>query len=552
MTPKHLWTGCFVSVLSLTLMADFAQAQTITAASPSIKSDVTMGEAARAAMTRGRLLMNTADAALKQAATDAALLEDASRSAPSELTPQDGGGDAKAPVIVGGHSFAGQSATMSSPPASTGAIGPFSYIQTVNMSVTIYNRTTNAVIATGTLNQLADNAATVDSFDAQINWDASTNRFYYVMDSVFSYPTNNKLAFGFSKTSNPANVTTDWCHYLYTPGDPARFPYFPKLGDSLHFMIIGVNSFKPYIIPGGTFVGADLIAISKPPAGTTCPTAATFKKATRLSLKDTAGKNVFAPVPANQIDSSSTGYVMARNGTLPSNRLWFFSVTRNATGFPVFGSPRGLNVPSYTIPPAASQPTFGQLLDTLDARPTQAVQAVNPDRGTFSFWVQHTVKQDALNLAEVRWYEINPVPALPVLLRSGKINNTKSHVYNAAISPDRRKDGATVAFGDSFVIQYNVSGRASAISPRIVAGSSFNGGALSFALIKNAVGPYRDFTCPNPGDVCRWGDHWGAAPDPRPTTRGRGEVWITNQYSGLVNPPKSTANFRTWISAVQP
>ena len=552
MISKRLWTASFVSVLSLTLMADFAQAQTITESTPSIKSDGTMSEVARAAMTGGRLLMNTADAALKKAATDAALLEDASRSAPSELTPQDGG-SAKTPAILGGRTFAGQSATQSSPPDSTGAIGPFSYIQAVNMAVTIYNRTTKAVIATGTLNQLANNAENaVKSFDAQINWDATTNRFYYVMDSVFS-TTNNKLAWGFSKTNNPANVTTDWCHYLYTPADPARFPYYPKLGDSSQFIIIGANSFKPYSIPGGTFVGADLIAISKPPSGKTCPGAGTFKKATRLSLKDNAGKDVFAPVPANQIDNSPTGYVMARNGTLPSDKLWFFSVTRNATtGLPVFGAPRGLNVPSYTMPPAASQPTFSQMLDTLDARPTQAVQAVNPDRGTFSFWVQHTVKQDALNLAEVRWYEINPVPALPKLLRSGKINNTKSHFYNAAISPDRRKDGTTVAFGDSFVIQFNVSGSASAISPRIMAGSSFNGGALTFALIRNAVGPYRDLTCQKPGDVCRWGDHWGAAPDPKPTALGRGTVWITNQYSGRVNPPSTTANFRTWISAVQP
>jgi hypothetical protein len=41
-------------------------------------------------------------------------------------------------------------------------------------------------------------------------------------------------------------------------------------------------------------------------------------------------------------------------------------------------------------------------------------------------------------------------------------------------------------------------------------------------------------------------------PDPRPTSTGRGEVWITNQYSGRLDPPIHGNNFRTWISAIQP
>jgi hypothetical protein len=167
--------------------------------------------------------------------------------------------------------------------------------------------------------------------------------------------------------------------------------------------------------------------------------------------------------------------------------------------------------------------------------------------------VQHTVRQTTPNLAEVRWYEINPAPAAPVLLRSGKINSTTSHFYNAAISPDRRRDGRTLAFGDSFVIHYNVSGSASNLSPRIVAGSSFNGGALGgFVLVRNAAGPFRDFTCPSPGQVCRWGDYAQASPDPRPIFAGRGQVWGTSNYSGVVNPSTGASNFRTWIFDLRP
>jgi hypothetical protein len=551
MVSKICWSVCvLVSLLSLSLSVGVARAQgkgTIQKANPNVHGDGTMSPAAQAAMTRGRLPINDAEVAMKSAA-NRALQDERDSAAPTQPAAPSDEFDSPAASIVGGHSFAGQSDPNSSPSDSTGTIGPFSYIQTVNRRVTIYNRNSHASIAAGTLNALAGNASSVNSFDPQIMWDPTTNRFYYVMDSVFS-STNNKLAFGFSRTANPTSLSAaDWCKYHYTPADSARFPDYPKLGDSSFFIIIGVNSFQP------NFVGSDLIAISKPPAGTACPAEASFKVDTQLDLRDTLNRRVFTPVPANQVDNNPIGYVIARHGSLPANRFWFFSVRRDSTtGDPIFGTARGLAVTNYTMPPAALQPNFAQVLDTLDARHTQAVQAINPDRGTVhSFYVQHTVRHASQNRSVVRWYEINPAGS-PVLLRSGEISAGNGNFYfNAAISPDRRKDGATVQFGDSFVIEYNQSSRVNNINPRIVAASSFSGGALSAKVIRNGVSGYRDFTCPNAGQECRWGDYSSAMPDPRPTTTGRGEVWITNQYSGVINPPTNRANWRTWIAAVRP
>ena len=272
----------------------------------------------------------------------------------------------------------------------------------VNRRVKIYDRNSHASIAAGTLNALAGNASSVNSFDPQIMWDPTTKRFYYVMDLVFSQ-NDNRLAFGFSRTSNPTSLSmNDWCKYYYTPENPRRFPDYPKLGDSRFFIIIGVNSFRP------NFVGSDLIAISKPPTGMSCPDEASFKVGTQLDLRDTSNDQVFTPVPSNQVDNNGTGYVVARHGSLPANKLWFFNVRRDGTtGEPVFGTARALTVTSYTMPPSAVQPTFTQLLDTLDARHTQAVQAINSDRiNTHSFWVQHTIKHASENRSVVRWYEI--------------------------------------------------------------------------------------------------------------------------------------------------
>jgi hypothetical protein len=551
-------TRCLVvsgAAVVLSFVAFVAQAQenaavpglTIRPADPAEQGDGTLGAAAKAAIEHGPLPFSDADVAAKAAANRAS--EAAEKSAAprpfssGELAPA---GEAAAgplvPAVVGGINKPGLGPTNSSPPDTTGAIGPSSYVQLVNTTAGIFNRTTGALIASGTLNQLAGQSSTFSSFDVQVIWDATTNRFYYTMITVAS-ATDNRLSFGFSTTASPGNVTTNWCHYQV--GFGSFFPDYPKLGDSQFFAIIGVNGFNP------GFVGSELIAISKPPAGTTCPAASTFKLGSKFPLVDSGGHQVFTPVPANQIDTAATGYVVTRNGALPSTKLWFFNVTKGGTGLPIFGAARGVTVASYTVPPAASQPTFTQKLDTLDSRNTQAVQATDTRLGKFSFWTQHTIASGTVSA--VRWYEIDPVPVAPVVLQSANISSSGSFLFNAAISPDRRvKTGVASAFGNSFVIEYSVSGKVSGISARIVAGSSVNGAALSFLLVKNGVGPYRDFTCVSTGSTCRWGDYSGASPDPNATALPRGVVWGTNQFDGVVNPPPNGVNWRTQIFAVEP
>jgi hypothetical protein len=148
----------------------------------------------------------------------------------------------------------------------------------------------------------------------------------------------------------------------------------------------------------------------------------------------------------------------------------------------------------------------------------------------------------------VRWYEINPVPAAPVLQRSGTIAVTGDFLFNASISPDRRAGG----FGNSFVVDYNVVSKLNNVNPRIVVGSSVNGASLSFNTVMNSVAPYADFTCPFSGDTCRWGDYSGASPDPNATLPGSGVVWGTNQFDCVASPSTSVANWCTRIFAVSP
>jgi Ca2+-binding RTX toxin-like protein len=402
-------------------------------------------------------------------------------------------------------------------------------------------------VSSGSLNRLAAQPQNATSFDPQVIWDAQTLRFYYAMTTVRSVA-DNVVSFGWSRGQSPANGTTDWCHYEIAYG-PA-FPDFPVLGDSRDFLIVGVNRFV-----GGGFAGSDLAAIGKPAGGTGCPSANSLVRGMRRDVRDAAGNRVFAPVPAIGIDGSSAGYWVARALVLPANTLYVGSVTRNAaTGTPVFGIPRELPIPTYRIPPSATQPDFTQLLDTLDARNTQAILARNPDRGNaFSLWTQHTVADGSRSV--VRWYEIDPVSTPPAVRRTGLVgaNAPDTFFFNAAISPDRRVDGAVAAFGDSFVIHYDYSrGGADGVAPSIAVGASFSGRPLSHQPLRSGVGGYRDFSCPAPEDTCRWGRRAAASPDPRPEIAGRGVVWGTNQYSGVADPDIHQAHWLTRIFAIRP
>jgi hypothetical protein len=465
------WIG---GAAALMLAASAAVAGELKIADANEKGDGTLGAAAAQALAHGPLPFSAAERAVKARANRSTGKGQAGDRAALGVEPR-----IHFPVVL--LSEDGKRDETVTPPDTAGAIGTKRFIQLVNHKAAIYDRDDlTHIIGEGSLNDLAGLDSSVESFSPQVMWDAQTKRFYYVMDSVFS-ASDNRLSFGFSKTPAPGNLTTDWCHYTLKRG--SRFPDYPRLGDSQYFVLVGTNGYSD----ADTFAGADLTALTKPRKGTDCPDPKKLKERTKNNLTDSDGNPVFTPVPAQQIDNSETGYVAARTGdlTTASDRLWFFNVRRDPdTHLPIFGSARAVEVDSYAVPPDAGQPTLTQKLDTLDARLTQAVQAIDPRGGTFSFWTQHTIANGPVSA--VRWYEIDPVPAVPDVLRRAVIRDSSSFLFNAAISPDRVRDGSTLAFGDSFVIEYNASSITSKLSPRIVAASSVRGSASPCIFVRGS------------------------------------------------------------------
>ncbi len=332
-----------------------------------------------------------------------------------------------------------------SPTDSTGAIGTSRYIELVNSEIAFYDRTNDAPLSVGTLAALTGDSGNL--FDPQMIWDAGTNRFYYETDNIVS-SSDNRLEVGFSTTSTPSS-TADFCRYVISTG--AEFYDFPKLGDTSDLWMVGANVFNT----AGSFVRADVFGLTKPAAGSTCPSAASFTLTLKQNLLHANSVQAFTPVPVNQTDPSSTGFIVSA-GFGSSNFVSVFPVTKNASNQMVVGAAKTTSVASYTTPANAAQKGSTNTLDSSDTRLTNAVSAVDPAHGSgVAIWTQHTVFGGAG--AEVRWYEINPTPATPVPFQSGTAGSSALFAFNGAISPDRRVNGGSASFGSSMVLGFNTS-----------------------------------------------------------------------------------------------
>jgi hypothetical protein len=424
---------------------------------------------------------------------------------------------------------------------SNGAIGPSQYIELTNAGFLIYDRSKNAIISQGTLNTLTGQAGHVN--DPMTIWDPDTNRFYYTTGDMES-STDYRIDFGFSKTSTPSS-DADFCKYTIPLGSIQGD--FPRLGDTKDFLLIGTNNFK------NKYIGSYLYSVTKPPTGdySSCPDKSTFTvDQTTQPLNDTSSKQVFDPVPANQVDTSGTGWVIARAGTLPASNLLIYQVTKNSSGHLTVNTAKNLSVASYKLPADAPQLGTATLLDTLDAGPTQAVSAIDPSRnGAVALWAQHTVFGGSG--AEVRWYEIDP--STTSVFQKGTISDplvsdgSGRYIFNAAISPDRMNSGQTQQYGDSMVVTYNSSSTIQFPDIRMVSKEADPAPRSSETLIEASLTAFTSGNGCKVTNLCHWGDYPGASPDPgAPGTGAHGQVWLTNMWA------KSSGVWGTWNWAATP
>ncbi len=483
-----------------------------------VQNPGTLSPAARYAKRYGYLPRNRARFERQKARADR-------RSAATQALASPASGGPLAPAKI--RSWAGINDPNSAPPDETSAVGTGRYIELVNARYAIYRKTGNIPTNTGTLNSLAGVGSSEDVFDPQITWDATTNRFYYAADDVVD-PAHNFVAYGFSKTANPSSAA-DWCHFFVSSG--TTFADFPKLGDSRDFVIVGTNLFNP----GGSYVGSNIFASSKPKASDTCASWASSHK-----FADKSFGNGFTPVPASEIDTNATGWAVALPQTTPGTKLEFYKITRNGTtGAPIINTtPTSASVPSFAIPPSAPEKGTSFRIDTSDTRNTQAQAGIDPAHGgKFAIWTQHTVKGGAGT--QVRWYELNP--ATHSVIQKGTVTSPSLFEFNGAIAPNRLVRGTTKSGGNAMVMNFNTSSSTTFPSIKMVSKVGTNAQSGQVAVF-NGTKPLGGFDCSqSPARPCRWGDYAAATPDPSTANK----IWQVSQFGNGSNTKAGFATSKT-------
>jgi hypothetical protein len=447
---------------------------------------------------------------------------------------------------VTGASWKGAEEDDVAPPDTTGAIGPKSYVEFINLQMAIYSRTGSQVADTPVESFAAPGGAHTDYSDPQIFWDPQTRKFFYLIIDL----NDDTFAWGFSKSGNPRDPKTGFCHYDADFGYGALLPDYPKLGDTKDFLLIGAN-----IYAGEAFIGSDVDWITKTQtkkAIKNCPAASSFKQGQATMLKDENSVLTSTPEPAKQADPSGTGWVVAvpdpTNSGATGTKLELYKVTKNNDGTANIqqqGTP--VTVPMYAPPAPAPQMGTQYAVDTLDGRLTNAIQAVDPAHGeAVALWTQHTIVGGAG--AEMRWYEIDVANA--ATFQVGDITDPNLFVFNGAVSPDRsvkRKRNHYVGrFGSNMVAGFTTSGTAAFTADQMVSKVGSNP-VSAFVLVKQSPGPDQGFDCVEL-QRCRWGDYGGASPDPAAAKGAtRGNVWLTNEWDhGDSVPNPLAASWGTW------
>jgi hypothetical protein len=411
------------------------------------------------------------------------------------------------------------------PPDSTGAIGPNHYVEMVNQEIGVYNRSLSLITSTDN-GTFTGAGAGLQVTDPQIQYDPQSGHWLYVALGVAQGA--NMLIFGWSKTSDPSDLTNGWCRFGTGRGN--LLDDYPKLGHDNNFISIGTNVYDDTNAPNYAFLTANIFVIRKPQAGdASCSVDTVLYVADATHpLKNADGSTAFTPVPANTADSSSLGYIVAAHSPVdgvgssaPKVMVWHWA---SVGGTPSLVADGDVTVPTFDIPAPVPQPGTSYTLDSLDARLTQAVAVNDPGAGgAKGIWTQHTVAGTG-GRSVVRWYEILG-GAPPTLRQHGDVGSPTDFVFNGAISPSIGGGSAAVFYNRGGASTLPVIGAQTRTASTPL--GSLDPGEL---VIGQSSAADLDFSCgaSSATSPCRWGDYAGASPDPL----NDGVVWGSSQVTG--------------------
>lgn len=299
-----------------------------------------------------------------------------------------------------------------SPPDTNGDVGPDHYIQSVNSSVGIYDKTTGSQITAFTFDTLMSqgafgNLCDTDNFgDPVVLYDTFEDRwvltdFAFVLDGGGTVAAPAFQCFAVSKTADP--VAGGWWFYSIQISD--QLNDYPKLGVWTDGIYMSANMFSFGNSGGFQFTRVWAFNKTQMYAGE-----ATVQV---VSFNEEGGD--FTLLPSNARLQTGTppagtpNYFVSTWVFLDALTVYKFHVDWDRISLSTFTGPdiplAATAWPNQAVA-NAGQPGTAQLLDVLQIRAMMQNQYTNIG-GTESLWTTHTVRRALSGLAAPRWYQVD-------------------------------------------------------------------------------------------------------------------------------------------------
>jgi hypothetical protein len=431
------------------------------------------------------------------------------------------------------------------PPDTAGAPGLDKLMVTVNGTVQVQRKTDGGVLSSMGLDTFFSLVSGVDkAFDPHVLYDPFADRWIV---AAVSNPASSSadLLLAVSKTSDPLG---DWNEYrVFVDAGGTTWGDYPTVGFNKNWMVVSLNMFantgKPPECGSIEFCGTQTYGFDKakayagPAAGggayqlfsrpyppyedfTLAPTAVYDPDTTDMYLaEDYDGTGIYSDLPLRLFKLS---------GPIGSATL---TQLPDPVGSPLAALGNWRDVTSGGV---GFAPQLGstQNIDNGDSRLSQCIYRNG------SVWCANTVFLPYLPSSPpvrstVQWYEIDPTPSTPVVLRAGRIG-----------------DGATQfsAFPSIAVNKFNDA----LIGFSRFSSNDYPGAAYAYRNCSDAPNTFRDqvqyqagagpYFKTYSGDRNRWGDYSGTWVDPSDDA----SIWTIQEYAKLFTGAPTANAAGTW------
>ncbi len=406
-------------------------------------------------------------------------------------------------------------AVTSAPPDTEGAVGATQYVQWVNTSFAVFDKTTGALLMGPTAGNalwsgFGGGCQTNNDGDPIVTYDQLANRWVFTQFSVSTTPFLQCIA-----VSTTNDATGSYNRYAFTL---PNFNDYPKMGvwrDGYYFAFNMFNS------SGTTFFGADACAANR--AAMLAGTAATM-----ICFQQSSSVDSLLP-------SDMDGSILPTSGepnffmdfTTNALRMWKFHVDFTTPANSTFTGPTTLAVASFSQlcggGTCVPQPSTTNQLDSLGDRLMYRLAWRKFPDGHESLVVTHSISTG------IRWYEVQNPNGTPTVFQQGTFAPTSATRWMGSIAMDQVGD---IALG------YSES--SSTVHPSVfITGRVPSDGAGSLETEMSIVSGTGSQT----GGLTRWGDYSAMTVDPTDDCT----FWYTQEYmktNGTFNWNTRIASFK--------